>query len=83
MYLRTYLSGNEALYGIGEHHYDGKEEPSRIGHWIVVTIIIEKITWMKVRHRMLCVYIIIASTHTLQKHIPKIGTPLQNCAQTV
>ena len=40
-----YLSGNEALYGVGEHDDTGKEEPSGIGNWINLAVIVEEITY--------------------------------------
>ena len=39
-----YLSGDEALYGVGEHDNTGKEEPSGICNWINLAVIIEEIT---------------------------------------
>ena len=40
----NYLSGDEALYGVGEHDDTGEEEPSGIGNWVDLTVVIEEIT---------------------------------------
>lgn len=40
----NYLSGDEALYGVGEHDDTGEEEPSGIGNWVDLAVVIEEIT---------------------------------------
>ncbi len=38
MYM--YLSGDETLYGVGEHDDTGKEEPSGVGNWVNLAVIV-------------------------------------------
>ena len=40
----THLSRDKALDGIGEHDDTGKEKPCDVGHRVVATVVVEKVT---------------------------------------
>ena len=35
-----YLSAHKALYGVREHDDEGKEEPGRVGHRVMSTVVV-------------------------------------------